>query len=66
MPAPPVIISAPVVVEEAAVLLVDTKAPEEFILVMELLPSCMVLAVEAEALYPMAVELETLPDMLAP
>ena len=49
MPAPPVMIRAPVVVEEAAVLLVDTKAPEEFILVMELLPSCMVLAVDTDA-----------------
>ena len=66
IPAPPLIISAPVVVEEVAVALVDTKAPEVFTLVMELLPSCMVLATPVPAPLPSAMELVTLPDTLAP
>ena len=58
-------ISAPVEVEEAAVALVDTKAPEVFTFVTLVLPSCMVLAVELVAPLPIADALETLPVTLA-
>ena len=58
-------ISAPVAVEEAAVLLVDTIAPAVLTFTILPLPSCMVLADPVEAPLPSAMELVTLPETSA-
>ena len=58
--------SAPVEVEEDAVPLVVTIAPDVFTLAILALPSWMVLAVFVVALLPSAMELVTLPETSAP